>query len=886
MVPKPEYDGNEWTSDYVYIAGYGRLFICEGLFISLDPTNDPTAQPSMEPTNDPTTSPITEFLFDFKMWRYDDDGNLAAKSGYTLVTIPEIQSGPIHDAFLNYMEDRGNQIEALGTWYTSANCLYSGPIGSCSIDLCGSGSTFYAENIYPLCPHQTHTTIDEGLQDLTSGTPADHTIAIYIKTLECEFGLYENSDPGNVASNNGWDILYYSDVQNETSIYRQLWIDYMIGNNYYLEAIGTAYIHSCAIIYGDGYLFLTSDVVNENYIRAVCGGNLIGGASYRLYTWSQYNTLIAPTQSTQFVKGSYLGIGTAHRNAALYKRCGYPTSQPTSSPTIGPTIDPTSNPTIEPTTDPTPAPTEIPTQNPTTPSPTDPDELICGSNDIGPYNDETIQFEVQMSAFEGDIVFDAHNSDFQVQSITASYLNGTEIDSWTDSISDIAELRVFDLPFGVDLYFSLSAQTGITGTYNVQIFCNSDNPTSSPTSDPTIEPSMNPSSQPSIDPTIVPTIDPTIDPTLNPTSNPTVDPTIEPSTDPSSHPTVAPTQKLLGVFIKDRNGTINNWLYRIEAQILNRRPRFLYSEGNIQTILEYINTWTVIIDLNTSDTSTETAYICNKHGKHPPLNEWITFTQTTSNGDRRRLLASTMDLFITPLLTEFPTPFPTINPSSDPTTKPTDEPTSSNPTLAPIIPLQYQQNYTITIGSTSNKSLALNDTEYNQLLQNTINDLLDLNEDDYQIQTTISTSNDNPNLKVIVVIVQSNDEDIITEISAENINAELQKDIIETYPELNVEEFVINVQNNDAVPTTTSIEQDSLKEGETSSGLEIVVIILCFICGCTYLLCLLQKQKQNTESKMSEMVNIRAKANTLEPMTGENITNETNITINLEQVST
>ena len=32
----------------------------------------------------------------------------------------------------------------------------------------------------------------------------------------------------------------------------------------------------------------------------------------------------------------------------------------------------------------------------------------------------------------------------------------------------------------------------------------------------------------------------------------------------------------------------------------------------------------------------------------------------------------------------------------------------------------------------------INDTEYNQLLQTTINDLLDGNEDDYQIETTIT----------------------------------------------------------------------------------------------------------------------------------------------------
>ena len=857
------------------------MFVLIIFFLFRAPTTNPTNAPTTAlPTSSPTTayptaSPTTEFRYDFKLWRYDDEEDVAQKSGYTLVTVPEIQSGPIHDLFIDFMDDRSNEIEALGSWTTWANCLYYSNV--CTIDLCGGGSTINSEVSHTLCPVGIRTTIDEGLQDLPANAPINHTIAIYIKTIECEFGLYENSDPGNVASNNGWDILYFSDV-NGSSIYKQLLIDYMISNNYYLEAIGTVYIHNCIMIYGDGYRLLTSDVANENYIKSVCAGSMFSGQSYRLTSWQ--GTLIAPSPSTDFIRGGYFGAGsTAHRNAAIFKRCGYPTSQPTFSPTIDPTIDPTSDPTSDPTDLPTPLPTKYPTDNPTTPAPTDPDELICGSNDIGAYNDEAIPFEVQMSAFDGDIVFNAESSDFQVTSIISSYLNGTEIDRWTDSISDIAELRVFDLPFGVDLYFTLSAQTGVTGNYNVQILCYSDNPTSSPTSNPTIYPTIDPTSDPTMDPTIDPTHDPTIEPTYGPTTeptniptfDPTSNPTTEPTQDPSSYPTAAPTRKLLGVFIKDKNGTFNDWLYRVVGTpILNRRPRFTYSNGNIQSILEYASGWSITTDFNTSDSSIEITYICNKHGKNPPLNEWISFTRTISFPDRRRLLDPNVQLFMTPLYTEFPTPSPTRQPTIDPT---------ANPTQAPIVEPQYQQNYTITIGSTGNKSLGLNDTEYDKLLQKTINDLLDGDEDDYDIETTITNSDDDPNVKVILVIVQSNDEEI-TEISAENINKELQKDIIETFPEINAEELVVSVQSNDH-PTTTSIEGDTFKAGVTSSNTERIIIIilsillLCFVCLSTYLYFSRKKKVESAENKVSEMVNIKPRTNTLEPIAGENIPNQT-----------
>ena len=279
--------------------------------------------------------------------------------------------------------------------------------------------------------------------------------------------------------------------------------------------------------------------------------------------------------------------------------------------------------------------------------------------------------------------------------------------------------------------------------------------TSSPTTPSPTTPSPTTPSPLTSDPTIYPTVDPTVDPTSKPTTDPTAD--------PSSHPTAAPTKKLLGVFIKDRNGTFDNWLHRVETQIFNRRPRFLYTDGHVQSLLEYLNSWTIMIDLNTSDSSTEIEYSCSRHGKNPPLNEWIVFTRTASIGDRRRLLPPVMELFISPLFTEYPSPAPT-----------------------------YQQ----TVSST---------------------------------------------------------------------------------------EELANGEQSDDEPLSTSQQQQALLAEETSSNMEMIIIVLlaiflcCFVCLSTYLYCKHKnKEESATENKISEMVNINPRTDTLEPiMTGENVTNET-----------
>ena len=338
-----------------------------------------------------------------------------------------------------------------------------------------------------------------------------------------------------------------------------------------------------------------------------------------------------------------------------------PSSEPTVEPTNNPTEDTTNEPTLDPTRNPTLEPTKAPSQNPTTPAPTDPGELICGSHHTGAYNNKPIQFEVQMSAFDGALRFDAHDSDFIPSNISAIYPNGTIIATWTyGTDGTIATLSVPNLLFGQDVYFTLSAPSTTVSTYDVKISCQSDNPTPSPSIDPTFEPTCHPSIDPTVDPTYVPTLE------------------------PSSYPTAAPTKNLLGVFISDRNATLNNWLHRKDSIKLNDRPRFIYVQGTIESILEYINAWTITVDLNTTDLSPGTKFICDKHGKNPPQNEWITFTDASV--DRRRLLQTTIDLFITPLLTEFPTIDPTQAPSNDPTNEPTLEPTMVPTTFPTFMP--------------------------------------------------------------------------------------------------------------------------------------------------------------------------------------------------------
>ena len=67
----------------------------------------------------------------------------------------------------------------------------------------------------------------------------------------CEFAIYNHADTDNAASSNEWEIMYYADFQ-DTSPYKQSFINYMIANNYRLRAISTWTFTYCAIVYGEG----------------------------------------------------------------------------------------------------------------------------------------------------------------------------------------------------------------------------------------------------------------------------------------------------------------------------------------------------------------------------------------------------------------------------------------------------------------------------------------------------------------------------------------------------------------------------------------------------------------------------------------------------------
>ena len=147
----------------------------------------------------------------------------------------------------------------------------------------------------------------------------------------------------------------------------------------------------------------------------------------------------------------------------------------------------------------------------------------------GDYNDDDLIFEVRM-AHDGDMVFDASGSDFEIASLEA--FNVEAMDEDGDGI-----LTMINLEHGMDIYIQLSADEGTYGTWSVQIICTSDSPTKTPTDSPSIEPTVSPSVLPTVDPSA----DPTKGPSASPTASPSAEPTMEPTTDPTE-PTVSPSE--------------------------------------------------------------------------------------------------------------------------------------------------------------------------------------------------------------------------------------------------------------------------------------------------------------------------------------------------------
>eukprot|EP01083_Nonionella_stella_P191867 709778_1 len=236
-----------------------------------------------------------------------------------------------------------------------------------------------------------------------------------------------------------------------------------------------------------------------------------------------------------------------------------PTTNPTDTPTPRPTKNPTTNPTKMPTTNPTQTPTTNPTTTPThhpttvapsrapTPRPTNPGDAACGDRITGAYNDENVTFIVHLP-FVGNLQFDASSSDFSVTDIEAF----TKLDMPLGSNADGYEtVSLYNLPVG-KYKFKIWSTVDTTGTFDVEIICESANPTPSPTlatqtpsAPPTpLDYTPNPTNNPtkSTYPTKSPTIDPTKTPTNNPSNQPSILPTNTPIIAPSKTPINVPSK--------------------------------------------------------------------------------------------------------------------------------------------------------------------------------------------------------------------------------------------------------------------------------------------------------------------------------------------------------
>ena len=210
----------------------------------------------------------------------------------------------------------------------------------------------------------------------------------------------------------------------------------------------------------------------------------------------------------------------------------------TNAPTDPPV---TPQPTTPTPTDPpvTPAPV---TPVPTTPSPTQPTGTFgCGDNFSGswPGNGDDVEFTVQI-AYEADVTFDTCTSSFNTDLIVQD--SGTnQIDADTRGCSGNNRAITTTRLQAAATYTYIIRSGANSGTYNVAITCQSDDPTPAPTDNPTPAPTDNPTPTPTDNPTPAPTNDPTPAPTDNPTPTPTDNPTPAPTYNPTPAPTEDPT---------------------------------------------------------------------------------------------------------------------------------------------------------------------------------------------------------------------------------------------------------------------------------------------------------------------------------------------------------
>ena len=117
-----------------------------------------------------------------------------------------------------------------------------------------------------------------------------------------------------------------------------------------------------------------------------------------------------------------------------------------------------------------------------------PNSLICGDSISGAYNDKTIAFYVHIP-FDGNLIFDATLSTFAVTAIEGfTESDPTAIAQDTDK----DEIVTLNNIVAGNYRFLLAANPLISGTFVVQIQCESDSPTSTPTKNTANRPTNTP----------------------------------------------------------------------------------------------------------------------------------------------------------------------------------------------------------------------------------------------------------------------------------------------------------------------------------------------------------------------------------------------------------
>eukprot|EP01083_Nonionella_stella_P074144 200993_1 len=147
-----------------------------------------------------------------------------------------------------------------------------------------------------------------------------------------------------------------------------------------------------------------------------------------------------------------------------------PTSKPTNRPTLDPTLQPTNRPTSPPFKMPSHIPSNYPSTNPTT-SPTKPVRLLCGGDNVGTYTEGQITFDVTMH-YDGEMIFDASGSNFNVTSIQMYNASGGLLGNDSDNDGEIM-IHVIAGDYTIDIEGSITG----TSIYHVDLVCASSQPT-------------------------------------------------------------------------------------------------------------------------------------------------------------------------------------------------------------------------------------------------------------------------------------------------------------------------------------------------------------------------------------------------------------------------